>query len=156
MQPDTNYVRLGQDRIGYQVFGHDPPDVVTTIGSFSHMDLVWEDPRVALYFRSLGSFSRVIRFDRRGTGVSDRLRLELLPPWESWAEELAVVLDARLHQVDQLWGTEAMAASMVPSRVDDAQFRRWWARLQRATAPQGPWRPSNAPWPRSTPAPCLP
>jgi len=66
------------------------------------------------------------------------------------------VLDARLHQVDQLWGTEAMAASMVPSRVDDAQFRRWWARLQRATAPQGPWRPSNAPWPRSTPAPCLP
>jgi len=62
VQPDTNYVRLGQDRIGYQVFGHDPPDVVTTIGSFSHMDLVWEDPRVALYFRSLGSFSRVIRF----------------------------------------------------------------------------------------------
>ena len=94
MQPDTSYARLEGDRIGYQVFGHGPPDVVTTIGSFSHMDLVWEDPGIALYFRSLGSFSRVIRFDRRGTGVSDRLRLELLPPWESWAEELAVVLDA--------------------------------------------------------------
>jgi class 3 adenylate cyclase len=195
VQPDTNYVRLGQDRIGYQVFGHGPPDVVTTIGSFSHMDLVWEDPGVALYFRSLGSFSRVIRFDRRGTGVSDRLRLNLLPPWESWAEELAAVLDAagsqqaaiiaqldagpmalffaatrpehtsalvlvnttarwavaddypiglprevldaRLHQVDQLWGTEAMAVSLVPSRADDPQFRRWWARYQRATAPPG-------------------
>jgi class 3 adenylate cyclase len=195
VQPDTNYASLDGDRIGYQVFGHGPPDVVTTIGSFSHMDLVWEDPGVALYFRSLGSFSRVIRFDRRGTGVSDRLRLELLPPWESWAEELAVVLDAagsqqaaiiaqldagpmalffaatrpertsalvlvnttarwavaddypiglpgevldaRLRRFDQLWGTEAMAASLVPSRADDAQFRRWWARLQRATAPPG-------------------
>ena len=94
MQPDTSYARLDGDRIGYQVFGHGPPEVVTTIGSYSHMDLVWEDPAIALYFRSLGSFSRVIRFDRRGTGVSDRLHLELLPPWESWAEELAVVLDA--------------------------------------------------------------
>jgi pimeloyl-ACP methyl ester carboxylesterase len=195
VQPETNYVRLGQDRIGYQVFGHGPPDVVTTIGSFSHMDLVWEDPAIALYFRTLGSLSRVIRFDHRGTGVSDRLRLELLPPWESWAEELAVVLDAvgseqaaiiaqldagpmalffastrperttalvlanttarwavaddypiglprevldaRLRRFDQLWGTEAMAASMVPSRAGDAQFRRWWARFQRAVGPPG-------------------
>jgi class 3 adenylate cyclase len=195
VQPDTSYARLEGDRIGYQVFGHSPPDVVTTIGSYSHMDLVWEDPAVALYFRSLGSFSRVIRFDRRGTGVSDRLRLELLPPWESWAEELAVVLDAvgsqraaiiaqldagpmallfastrpertsalvlvnttarwavaddypiglprevldaRLQQVDRQWGTEAMAASLVPSRAGDEQFRRWWARLQRATTPPG-------------------
>jgi len=195
VQPDTSYARLEGDRIGYQVFGHGPPDVVTTIGSFSHMDLVWEDPGIALYFRSLGSFSRVIRFDRRGTGVSDRLHLELLPPWESWAEELAVVLDAvgseraaiiaqldagpmalmfastrpertsalvlvnttarwavaddypiglpgevldaRLRRFDQLWGTEAMAASLVPSRADDEQFRRWWARFQRAVAPPG-------------------
>jgi len=194
VQPDTNYASLDGDRIGYQVFGHGPPDVVTTIGSYSHMDLVWEDPAIALYFRSLGSFSRVIRFDRRGTGVSDRLHLELLPPWESWAEELAVVLDAvgsqqaaiiaqvdagpmalmfastrpertsalvlvnttarwavaddypiglprevldaRLRRFDQLWGTEAMA-SLVPSRAGDEQFRRWWARFQRAVGPPG-------------------
>jgi class 3 adenylate cyclase len=195
VQPETSYARLEGDRIGYQVFGHGPPDVVTAIGSYGHMDLVWEDPAVALYFRSLGSFSRVIRFDRRGNGVSDRLRLELLPPWEAWAEELAVVLDAvgsqraaiiaqvdagpmalvfastrpertsalalvnttarwavaddypiglprevldaRLRRFDQLWGTEAMAASLVPSRADDAQLRRWWARYQRAVGPPG-------------------
>jgi class 3 adenylate cyclase len=195
VQPDTNYASLDGDRIGYQVFGHGPPDVVTTIGSYSHMDLVWENPGIALFLRSLGSFSRVIRFDRRGTGVSDRLHLELLPPWESWAEELAVVLDAvgseraaiiaqldagpmalffaatrpertsalvlvnttarwavaddypiglprevldaRLRRFDQLWGTEAMAASLVPSRAGDAQFRRWWARFQRAVGPPG-------------------
>jgi class 3 adenylate cyclase len=195
VQPDTNYVRLEGDRIGYQVFGHGPPDVVLTIGSFGHMDLVWEDPGIALFFRILGSFSRVIRFDRRGTGVSDRLELELLPPWESWAEELAVVLDevgseraaiiaqldagpmallfaatrpertsalilanttarwavaddypmglprevldARLRRFDQLWGTQSMVASMVPSRSGDEQFRRWWARFQRAIAPPG-------------------
>jgi hypothetical protein len=83
VQPDTNYASLEGDRIGYQVFGHGPPDVVLTIGSFGHMDLVWEEPGIALFFRILGAFSRVIRFDRRGTGVPDRLRLELLPPWES-------------------------------------------------------------------------
>ena len=195
VQPDTNYASLDGDRIGYQVFGHGPPDVVTSIGSFGHMDLGWEDPGIALFLRSLGSFSRVVRFDRRGTGVSDRLRLNLRPPWESWAEELAVVLDAvgseqaaviaqmdagpmalffaatrpertsalvlanttarwavaddypiglprevlatRVQRFDQLWGTEAMAASLVPSRADDAQFRRWSARFQRAVAPPG-------------------
>jgi hypothetical protein len=47
------------------------------------------------------------------------------------------VLDARLRRFDRLWGTEAMAATVVPSRSGDEQFRRWWARFQRAIAPPG-------------------
>ena len=93
VQPETRYAWLGQDRIAYQVMGQGPPDLVVTPGSFSHVDVLWEDPAVALMFRRLASFSRLIRFDRLGTGASDPAPLDRLPPWESYAEELVAVLD---------------------------------------------------------------
>jgi class 3 adenylate cyclase len=93
VQPDTRYARLGRSRIAYQVLGQGPPDLVLTAGSFGHVDLTWEDPALALHYRTLASFSRLIRFDRLGTGASDPLPLDALPPWESYAEELAAVLD---------------------------------------------------------------
>ena len=93
MQPETRYAWLGQDRIAYQVLGQGPPDLVVTPGSFTHVDTMWEDPAAALMYRRLASFSRLIRFDRVGTGASDPAPLDHLPPWESYAEELAAVLD---------------------------------------------------------------
>ena len=136
--------------------------------------------------------ARLIRFDRVGTGASDPAPLEHLPPWESYAEELAAVLDqvgsdsaailvstdagsmamyfaatkpertsalilfnttakylaaddypigvprevadALLAQLDQLWGTEAMAQVVVPSRANDERFRRWLAKAARSAA----------------------
>src|SRR5215207_9213795 len=93
VQPETRYAWLGRDRIAYQVMGQGPPDLVVTPGSFTHVDLLWEDPAAAVFLRRLASFSRLIRFDRLGTGASDPVPLERLPPWESYAEELAVVLD---------------------------------------------------------------
>jgi class 3 adenylate cyclase len=94
VQPETNYARLEGDRIAYQVLGHGPPDLVMTRGGYGHLDIAWEDPGSALFFRSLASFSRLILFDRRGMGASDPLPPDPLPPWESYAEELAAVLDA--------------------------------------------------------------
>jgi class 3 adenylate cyclase len=190
VQPETRYAWLGQDRIAYQVLGEGPPDLVMT-GAES-IDIAWEDPGVALFLRSLASFSRLILFDRRGTGASDPSPPDPLPPWESHAEELAVVLDevgseraailaeidttpagiffaatrpqrtsalilvhasakyvasddypigipreaaeALVAQVDQLWGTDAMAAMYVPSRAGDERFRRWWAKALRTGA----------------------
>jgi class 3 adenylate cyclase len=85
---------LGKDRIAYQVFGEGPPDLVFTPGSFGNIDLAWEDPGAALFLRRLASFSRLIRFDRRGTSASDPLPLDALPPWESFADEVTAVLDA--------------------------------------------------------------
>jgi pimeloyl-ACP methyl ester carboxylesterase len=67
--------------------------LVVTPGSFTHVDTMWEDPAAALMYRRLASFSRLIRFDRVGTGASDPAPLDHLPPWESYAEELAAVLD---------------------------------------------------------------
>ncbi|HKO84737.1 MAG TPA: adenylate/guanylate cyclase domain-containing protein [Actinomycetota bacterium] len=93
MLPETKYARLGGDRIAYQVVGDGPPDLVLTLNSFGHVDVGWEEPGYALFLRTLASFSRVILFDRRGTGASDPLPLGSLPPWESYGEDLAAVLD---------------------------------------------------------------
>jgi pimeloyl-ACP methyl ester carboxylesterase len=91
--PETRYVRLQGDRIAYQVFGDGPPGLVVVPGSFGHLDIAWEDAGMTLFFRTLASFCRLIVFDRRGTGISDPLSPTPLPPWESYAQELAAVLD---------------------------------------------------------------
>jgi pimeloyl-ACP methyl ester carboxylesterase len=62
-------------------------------GSFGHLDIAWEDPGIALFYRTLASSCRLIVFDRRGTGISDPLPPDPLPPWESYAQELGAVLD---------------------------------------------------------------
>jgi class 3 adenylate cyclase/pimeloyl-ACP methyl ester carboxylesterase len=93
VQPETRYARLGHDRIAYQVLGQGPPDLVVTLNSFGHVDIAWEDPGFALFLRTLASFSRLIVFDRRGTGASDPLPQGSLPPWESYGEDLVAVLD---------------------------------------------------------------
>jgi class 3 adenylate cyclase len=192
VQPETRYARLGDDRIAYQAIGQGPPDLVLTIGSLGSIDIAWEEPGTALFFRMLSSFSRLILFDRLGSGNSDPRPLAPLPPWESYAEELGAVLDevgsertaimahldagpmalffaatrpertsalvlvnttakwvaaedyligvprevaeALLNQIDQLWGTEALAAMQVPSRAGDERFLRWYAKVLRTVS----------------------
>src|SRR5829696_6742796 len=65
---------MGGDRIAYQVLGQGPPDLVMTTGGFSQIDIIWEDPGIALFLRTLASFSRLILFDRRGTAPPTRYR----------------------------------------------------------------------------------
>jgi class 3 adenylate cyclase len=192
MERTTGYARLGSQRIAYEVFGSGPIDLVLTAGSFGAFDIDWEDPVAELFFRRLASFARLIRFDRRGTGASDPLTLDALPPWESFIEELVCVLNevgskraaimpsydagpmamlfaatkpeltsalilvntsARfiadddypigvpLEAVQEMsrtmierWGTEQHVALQVPSRANDARFRRWYAKKTRSIA----------------------
>ena len=71
--PDIQYARSGDVMIAYQVTGEaNPVDVVLTPGIVSHLDLDWEFPTLARFIRELSSFCRLIRFDKRGTGLSDR------------------------------------------------------------------------------------
>jgi class 3 adenylate cyclase len=119
VQPETRYARLGRDRIAYQVLGEGPPDLVMAPGIFGHIDMAWENPGAALFLRTLASFSRLIRFNRRGTGASDPLPSDPLPPWELYAEDLVAVLDevgseqaALLAQVD----ASPMALSFASTR----------------------------------------
>lgn len=94
MQPVAAYAHLDDQRIAYYVMGDGPIDVVFAIGFFSAFDVEWEDPMVRLFHQRVASFSRVIRFDRRGVGASDDIPLDALPPWESYAEEIECVMDA--------------------------------------------------------------
>jgi class 3 adenylate cyclase len=111
VQPETTYAPLGEDRVAYQVLG-EGPDLVLTMGAFGHVDLLWEDPGVALFLRRLASFSRLISFDRRGTGASDPYPESLPPPWEAYADEVAAVMDAAGSREAALMATTAEAGPM--------------------------------------------
>lgn len=93
MRPTTRFAKLGNDRVGYQVLGQGPVDLVFLTGMSSHVDLRWEEPLNEYFLHRLASFSRVILFDRRGTGVSDAVPFDHLPTWEEWADDMRVVLD---------------------------------------------------------------
>jgi class 3 adenylate cyclase len=93
-QLETGFARLGDDRIVYHVLGEGPSDLVLGPGTFGSMDAEWDDPEWARFYRRMASFCRVIRFDPRGSGSSDPIPLDALPPWESSADEILAVLDA--------------------------------------------------------------
>jgi class 3 adenylate cyclase/pimeloyl-ACP methyl ester carboxylesterase len=76
------------------VFGEGPIDFLFVQGLASHVDVAWEYPPVSRFFSRLASYSRVILFDRRGTGASDPVPLDALPTWEDWTEDVGAVLDA--------------------------------------------------------------
>jgi pimeloyl-ACP methyl ester carboxylesterase len=71
MPPETRYAASGDVNIAYQVVGDGPIDLVFVPGFVSHLDLQWADPRIAGFLEKLASFSRLILFDKRGTGLSD-------------------------------------------------------------------------------------
>src|SRR5438034_6976917 len=73
MKPETRYARSGDVNIAYQVLGEGPRDLVLVPGWVSNLDVFWEEPRAAAFLQRLASFSRLILFDKRGTGLSDRV-----------------------------------------------------------------------------------
>ena len=70
MQPETRYALVGSERVAYQVVGQGATDLVFTSGSYANVDLEWDDPSIARFLHRLASFTRLIRFDRRGTAGS--------------------------------------------------------------------------------------
>ena len=90
--PETRYAKADDGvHIAYQVFGAGPIDLVVIPGFISHLDLVWEDPDLAAALRRLGSFARVIIFDKRGTGMSDRTGQ--LPDMDRRMLDIGAVMD---------------------------------------------------------------
>jgi len=70
--PETRYAKSGDVRIAYQVVGGGPLDLVFVPGFVSNIELFWEIPEWVQFFSRLAAFSRLILFDKRGTGLSDR------------------------------------------------------------------------------------
>ena len=73
MTPEVRYTRSGDVSIAYQVVGDGPIDLVLVPGWISNLDVLWEEPNIARFLRKLASFCRLILFDKRGTGLSDRI-----------------------------------------------------------------------------------
>ena len=93
--PETCYTETeGGAHIAYQVCGAGPPDLIFERGVGSHVELAWELPSYARVFWRFAEFSRLIRFDMRGSGLSDPFNLAELPSLEQQAAEMLAVLDA--------------------------------------------------------------
>ena len=71
--PETRYAKSGDLRIAYQVVGTGDLDLVFVPGFISNLDVAWDEPVMAHFFSRLAAFSRLILFDKRGTGLSDRV-----------------------------------------------------------------------------------
>jgi pimeloyl-ACP methyl ester carboxylesterase len=93
-RPETRYVKSGRYNIAYQVVGEGDFDLLWIHGFVSNVELAWEEPRLASFLSRLASFSRLITFDKRGTGMSDRVAPDELPTLEERTEDVVAVLDA--------------------------------------------------------------
>jgi class 3 adenylate cyclase len=119
--PETKYARSGDVHIAYQVFGDGPMDVVTSPGWISHMEYQWEQPLLAHFLRRPTSYARVLLFDKRGTGLSDRTTG--VPTLEECMDDIRAVMDAEGSERAALVGHydsgahSAMFAATYPERT---------------------------------------
>lgn len=88
------YAQSPDGAIGYQVFGEGPIDLVFVTQWGTNIDNYWDEPTAARYLDRLASFSRVILFDKLGTGISDPVPLDDMPPMDRWMEDILTVMDA--------------------------------------------------------------
>jgi pimeloyl-ACP methyl ester carboxylesterase/class 3 adenylate cyclase len=149
MSPEVHYARNGSVAIGYTVVGNGHVDLAY-LSSFNNLEVVWENPLYARFLRSLGSFARVIIVDRRGTGVSDRVSPDDLPPLEDLVDDLTAVLDAVGSERIVPFGVSdsgalcAMFASARPDRTAGLILHGATARGKQA--PDYPWQWSEEQW----------
>jgi class 3 adenylate cyclase/pimeloyl-ACP methyl ester carboxylesterase len=123
MQPETRYAKSDDVNIAYQVLGDGPLDLVWVPGFVSHLECGWEQPSYTRFFQRLASFSRLIMFDKRGTGLSDRVSLAELPTLERRMDDVRAVMDAVGSQQAALFGISegspmsALFAATYPERT---------------------------------------
>jgi len=102
MQPETKFTQSGNVSIAYQVVGSGPLDLLIVPGFISHLEQTWEDPAYSRFLQRLASFSRLILFDKRGTGLSDRV--SGIPTLEQRMDDVRAVMDATGSERAALWG----------------------------------------------------
>ena len=120
MQPETRYARSGDVHIAYQVFGEGPLNLVFIPPFFSNVEVWWDQPDYTRALLRLGSYAKVLIFDKRGTGMSDRVTE--LPGMEQRMDDLRAVMDAAgmeqaaLLSVSEGGSMAALFAATYPSR----------------------------------------
>ena len=143
--PKTRYARSGDVNIAYQVLGEGSLDLVFVMGWVSHLDYFWTEPSFAQFLRRLASFSRVILFDKRGTGLSDRVPEDALPTLEQRMDDMRAVMDAVgskravLCGVSEGGAMSALFAATYPERTSGLVLIGTYAkRIRDDTYPWGP------------------
>lgn len=136
VQPETRYAKSGDVYIAYQVVGEGPLDLVFVPGFVSHLEASWQSPGRAKFFRRLASFSRLILFDKRGTGLSDRT--SQIFTLEQRMEDVRAVMDtvgcerAALFGISEGGPMSILFAGTYPARTTalvmyGAYAKRAWA-----------------------------
>lgn len=147
MSAPIRYARSGDVNIAYQVTGSGPLDLVLIHGFFSHLEIDWELPAAREVNERLGSFSRLIRFDKRGTGLSDRN--VGLPDLESRMDDVRAVMDAAGSESAALFGyseggpLSILFAATYPERVQALVLYGTYAK-RRDPDDDYPWAPTRA------------
>jgi class 3 adenylate cyclase len=145
MPPQTRYARSGEIGIAYQVYGEGEIDLVLAFPFLSHLDLMWESPAISHFLRRLGSFARVLVFDRRGVGLSDPA--EGAPTLEERMDDVRAVMDAAGSERAALLGMSEGAtmcmlfAATYPERTSALVL--WGAMARSTAAPDYPWAPQR-------------
>jgi class 3 adenylate cyclase len=141
--PETRYTKSGDYNIAYQVVGDGELDLLWIPGFVSNVELAWEEPQLARYLDRLARFSRLILFDKRGTGLSDRVPRDELPSLEERMDDVIAVLGAAGSERAAVLGHSeggnlaALYAASYPERVVALvttgifAYRKW--------APDYPW-----------------
>ena len=144
--PETKYAQSGDVNIAYQTLGDAPLDLVFVMGWVSHLEYFWKEPRFARFLRRLASFSRLILFDKRGTGLSDRVPLNELPTLEQRMDDVRAVLDAVGSERAALCGVSeggpmsALFAATYPEKTDALVMIGTYAK--RVRDDDYPWAPT--------------
>ncbi len=147
MRPRTRYARSGDVSVAYQVVGDGPFDLVLIHGWVSHLDMQWEEPHLEAFLSRLAAFARLITFDKRGTGLSDRVALTELPTLELRMDDLRAVMNAAGSARAALFGVSEggamclLFAATYPERVRSVLTFGSYAK--RIHSPDYPWAPTR-------------
>ncbi len=144
MQPQTRYAKSGDVHIAYRVFGDGPRDIVLIPGTVSHVELYWEFPMNEYLLKRLTSFSRVIVFDKRGQGLSDRVAEQTL---EERIGDVRAVMDAAGSKRATVYGwseggaMSLMFAATYPERTSGLVLYGTYASMK-----ADPWAMTHDPY----------
>jgi pimeloyl-ACP methyl ester carboxylesterase len=146
MRPETRYAKSGDVNIAYQVVGEGPFDLVYVPGWISNVELMWDEPSHARLLQRLASFSRLILFDKRGTGMSDPVPLDRLPTLEQRMDDVRAVMEAARSEHAAIFGSSegglmsALFAATYPERTRALVAGAIYAK--RLWSPDYPWAPT--------------
>jgi|SRR5215204_543036 len=145
-RPETRYAKSGDLNIAYQVVGEGPLDLVYVPGWVSNIEANWDEPAHARLLGRLASFSRLILFDKRGTGLSDPVPLARLPTLEERMDDVRAVMDAAGSERAAIFGSSegglmsVLFAATYPERTEALITLAIYA--TRVWSPDYPWAPT--------------